>query len=65
MTTKSIILHLLAWAPSPQISPEVMARTIEPMRAELRRREALGIEAALTGDSPCNPATDPFCEDDR
>ena len=53
MSTKSIILHLLAWEPSPQISLEVVARTIEPMRAELRRRELRGF------DDPFDPIHDP------
>ena len=52
MPTRQIVDLLLMFAERQVIPPHVIARTIDPLRAELRRREALGFDDPFENPYP-------------
>jgi hypothetical protein len=53
LTTKQIVDVLLIFWPRPHVPPDVIERTVDPLRAELHRREVVG------WDDPFHPIHDP------
>jgi hypothetical protein len=53
MPTRQIVDLLILISERPQIPPHVIERTIDPLRAELHRREVAG------WDDPFHPIHDP------
>ena len=49
-STSQLVGILMLFVERPQIPPEVIARTVDPLRAELRRRETQGFDDPF--DSP-------------
>ena len=52
LSTRQLVDVLLVFWPRPHIPPDVMARTVAPLRAELQRREVAG------WDDPFDPIHD-------
>jgi hypothetical protein len=53
MPTRQIVDLLIVFSERPQVPPHVVARTVDPLRDELRRRELRGV------DDPFNSIHDP------
>jgi hypothetical protein len=52
LSSRQLIAILLLVSERPQIPPRVIERTVDPLRAELRRRETLGFDDPFESPYP-------------